>query len=59
MLVQLMIVKLEALGKLAKTARGRAEEEQKVQLGFTAEQINNRQSTCGSVCLILLDMNFS
>ena len=54
-----MIVKLEALGKLAKTVRGRAEEEQKVQLGFTAEQINNRQSACGSVCLVLLDMNFS
>ncbi|KAM4122038.1 hypothetical protein ACB094_01G051800 [Castanea mollissima] len=27
---------------------GRAEEEQKVQLGFTAEQINNPQSACGS-----------
>ncbi|XP_075674952.1 anamorsin homolog [Castanea sativa] len=27
---------------------GRAEEEKKVQLGFTAEQINNPQSACGS-----------
>lgn len=30
---------------------GRAEEEQKVQIGLTAEQINNPQSACGSVCL--------
>jgi len=38
---------------------GRAEAEQKVEIGPTTEQINNPQSACGSVCRILFDVNIN
>lgn len=34
---------------------GRAEEEEKVKLGLTMDQINNPQSACGNVCLITFE----
>lgn len=40
---------------------GRAEAElkveQKVEIGLNAEQIDNPQSACGSVCLVLFDVD--
>ncbi|KAJ6306769.1 hypothetical protein OIU78_021977 [Salix suchowensis] len=33
---------------------GRAEEEEKVKLGLTMDQLNNPQSACGSVCYIFM-----
>lgn len=38
---------------------GRAEEEQKVEIGLTTEQISNPKSACGSVCLILFFVNIN
>ena len=33
---------------------GRAEEEEKVKLGLTMDQLKNPQSACGSVCYIFM-----